>query len=81
MILSSVLQAEIKFHTDYHGGARMDLLRAFFLSERENRGSSVDIRVKSCPHDPAVVCFNLRLSFTRIITEWVTDGFVTSFFV
>ena len=30
---------------------------------------------------PAVVCFNLRLCFTRIITDCVTDGFVTNFFV
>ena len=29
----------------------------------------------------SVVCFKLRLSFTRIITEWVTNDFVTSFFM
>ena len=73
MILSSVLQAEIKFHTDYHGGARMDLLRAF-LSEKRNLWL---IRGHPCEAlSPwfSVVCFKLRLishGLSRMSHGWI----------
>ena len=48
MILSSVLQSEIKFHTDYHGRVTDGFVTSVFMSgKREIRDSSVDIRVKS----------------------------------
>ena len=47
MILSSVLQAEIKFHTDYHGLCHGWICYEFFCLKRENRDSSADSRVKS----------------------------------
>ena len=57
MILSSVLQSEIKFHTDYHGVGHGWICYELFCLKRENRDSSVDIRVKSCLHDSQpIVC-------------------------
>ena len=47
MILSSVLQSEIMFHTDYHGVGHGWICYELFCLKRENLGSSVDIRVKS----------------------------------
>ena len=58
----------------------MDLLRAF-LSEKGNLWLIRGHPCEELSPWPAVVCFMLRLCFTRIITEWVTDGFVTSFFM
>ena len=51
MILSSILQSEITFHTDYHRVGYGWICYELFCLKRENRGSSVDIRVKSCLHD------------------------------
>ena len=48
MIPSSVPLSEIKFHTDYHGLCHGWICYELFCLKRENLGSSVDIRVKSC---------------------------------
>lgn len=69
IIRSSVLYAEIIYHTDYHGlVSRMILLRAF-LSEKEIRGSSVDIRVKSCVRGILFAVADASPCITRI--AWV----------
>ena len=47
IIRSSVLQSEIKFHTDYHGVGHGWICYELFCLKREIRDSSVDIRVKS----------------------------------
>ena len=47
MILSSVLQAEITFHTDYHGVGHGWICYELFCLKREILDSSVDICVKS----------------------------------
>ena len=52
IIRSSVPYAEIIYHTDYHGVGHGWICYELFCLKRENRGSSVDIRVKCCLHDP-----------------------------
>ena len=47
MILSSVPQPEITFHTDYHGVGHGWICYELFCLKREIRDSSVDICVKS----------------------------------
>ena len=47
IIRSSVLYAEIIYHTDYHGVGHGWICYELFCLKRENRDSSVDIRVKS----------------------------------
>ena len=47
MILSSVPQSEIKFHTDITDCVTDGFVTSFFCLKREICGSSVDIRVKS----------------------------------
>ena len=82
MILSSVLQSEITFHTDYHrvchGWICYEL---FYVRKKRNPWLIRGHLCEELSPWPAVVCFKLRLCFTRIITEWVTDDFVTSFFM
>ena len=51
-----------------------------FLSERENRDSSVDIRVKSVSMILSSV-LQAEIKFHTDYHGWVTDDFVTSFFV
>ena len=80
MIRSSVPLSEITFHTDYHGLCHGWICyERFYVRKKRNPWL---IRGHPCEElSPwfSVVCFNLRLRFTRIITEWVTDGFATSF--
>ena len=57
IIRSSVPLSEIKFHTDYHGVGHGWICYELFCLKRENRDSSVDIRVKRCPHD--LICVPL----------------------
>ena len=58
----------------------MDLLRAF-LSEKRKPWLICGHPCEELSPWFSVVSLNLRLSFTRIITDCVTDDFVTSFFV
>ena len=82
MILSSVLQAEIKFHTDYHGvGYGWICYERFYVRKKRKPWLIRGHLCEALSPWFSVVSLNLRLSFTRIITEWVTDGFVTSFFM
>ena len=68
IIRSSVPYAEIIYHTDYHGRVTDDFVTSF-LSERENRDSSVDIRVKSCVRGILFAAADAYPCITRI--AWV----------
>ena len=69
IIRSSVLYAEIKFHTDYHGVGHGWICYELFCLKREIRGSSVDIRVKSCMRGILFAVADASPCITRI--AWV----------
>ena len=69
IIRSSVPYAEIIYHTDYHGLCHGWICYEFFCLKRENLGSSVDIRVKSCVRGILFAVADASPSITRI--AWV----------
>ena len=80
IIRSSVPLSEITFHTDYHGVGHGWICYELFCLKRENRDSSVDIRVKSVP----MILSSVLQSEIKFHTDYhgrVTDGFVTSVFM
>ena len=82
MILSSVLQSEITFHTDYHGvGHEWICYERFYVRKKRNPWLIRGHPCEALSPWPAVVCFNQRLSFIRIITDCVTDDFCYELFV
>ena len=80
MTRSSVPQSEITFHTDYHGvGHGWFCYERFYVRKKRNPWLIRGHLCEALSPWFSVVSLNLRLRFTRIITDCVTDDFDTSF--